>query len=117
MSILLYGTGMTRFEFDDRVLTHLQLVITAKLRRDERFMCTWTLPVLKGGGRVSIWFDPKIPLCFQYGKVSVGPVNATWLEELMKSANSVGGMHVIPEPVVTPLMPAQSTEFAAVAAH
>ncbi|GAB3141342.1 DUF7882 family protein [Marisediminicola antarctica] len=102
MGVLLYGTGMTRFEFDDRVLIHLQLVITAKLRRDERFMCTWTLPVDTGGGRVSIWFDPNIPVCFQYSKVAVGPVNAVWLEELMRCANSVGGLHVLPEPLAAP---------------
>ena len=102
MGVLLYGTGMTRFEFDDRVLTHLQLVITAKLRRDERFMCTWTLPVDTGGGRVSIWFDPAIPMCFQYAKVAVGPVNAAWLDELMRCANSVGGLQVVPEPLAAP---------------
>jgi hypothetical protein len=102
VGVLLYGVGLTRFEFDDRVLTHLQLVITAKLRRDERFMCTWTLPVDNGGGRVSIWFDPNIPLCFQHAKVSVGPVNAVWLDALMKTANSVGGLHVIAEPAAAP---------------
>lgn len=110
MGVLLYGTGMTRFEFDDRVLTHLQLVMTAKLRRDERFMCTWTLPVDNGGGRISLWFDPGIPVCFQYVRVSVGPVNAAWLDELMRSANSVGGLQVIPEP--SPTSPEQAAEFA-----
>jgi len=104
---------MTRFEFDDRVLTHLQLVITAKLRRDERFMCTWTLPVDTGGGRVSIWFDPAIPMCFQYAKVAVGPVNAAWLDELMRCANSVGGLQVVPEPLAAPTPTPQLTRIPA----
>jgi hypothetical protein len=53
-----YGWETERFEFDDRVLAHLRVVIVTKLRRRESFTFTWNLPAMSGSGRVSLWMDP-----------------------------------------------------------
>ncbi len=51
-------------ELDDRVLAHLQVVIYAKLRRNEAFAFTWNHGSEHGGGRSSIWLHPTTPLQF-----------------------------------------------------
>ena len=38
MGRLIYGTGDTDVEFEDRLLAHLKVVISTKLRRNEAFM-------------------------------------------------------------------------------
>ena len=42
--------GGQKVEIEDRALTHVQLVITAKLRRGEPFPFTWREDVSIGGG-------------------------------------------------------------------
>lgn len=41
MGTLFYGDNRFAIGIDDRSLAHLQLVILAKLRRDESFSFTW----------------------------------------------------------------------------
>lgn len=36
-----YGTPPLDYEFDDRTLTHLRVVLTAKMRRNEDFLMSW----------------------------------------------------------------------------
>jgi len=105
-----YGSGGAEFDFEDRLLAHLQAVISAKLRRGESCMFSWTQKATSGGGRCVLWLDPNFPLHFWYATKNSGPVNRAWLAELMQSANSVGGLCALPEPpkfilpgVVTPL--------------
>lgn len=83
--------------FDDRVLAHLQIVIWAKLRRGEQFAFTWTEPG-SGVGRVSIWMSSTIPIVFQYFGGKSPAINPAWVAALNKSANSPGGLQVVPEP-------------------
>ena len=47
--------GGVRTEFDDRVLSHLQVAIGTKLRRNEPFYFTWHGDVSTGGGRTTVW--------------------------------------------------------------
>ncbi|MEF2975639.1 hypothetical protein V3W46_00275 [Subtercola sp. YIM 133946] len=54
MGKLVYGDSGTEIEFDDRVLTHLQIVIGAKLRRRESFFFSWKDDPAVGDGRSSI---------------------------------------------------------------
>jgi hypothetical protein len=84
--------------FDDRVLAHLQVVIWAKLRRGENFSFTWTDSQRGGMGRTSIWMSPTISVVFDYYGSKMPSVNPAWLEVLTKSANSPGGLVVVPEP-------------------
>lgn len=43
----------TKVDFDDRILAHLQLVITTKLRRSEAFTFTWKDDASIGDGRTT----------------------------------------------------------------
>jgi hypothetical protein len=98
MGKLIYGMPSIEVEFDDRLLAHLKAVITSKLRRDESFTFTWEDPT---GGELthsSIWLDPAIPLQFEIAGKKDPSLNRAWLELLSQSANSPGGLKIVPEP-------------------
>jgi hypothetical protein len=80
------------------VLAHLQIVIWAKIRRGEPFSFTWTEPSRNGYGRTSIWLSPNISLAFEYFGGKTPLINKHWINVLSKSANSPGGLQLIPEP-------------------
>jgi hypothetical protein len=86
--------------FDDRVLAHLQIVIWAKVRRGEQFAFSWTdgESERNGYGRTSIWISPNISLSFQYFGSKMPLINGEWIEALTRSANTAGGLHIVPEP-------------------
>ena len=96
-----YGPKIT-VDFDDRVLAHLQTVISAKLRRNESCMFTWIDDDSTGDGRTSVWLNPSTALGFKYFGKRSPRINRQWIELLMLSANSVGGLHIVPEPPETP---------------
>jgi len=99
---LLYGNPGTEISFDDRALMHLQVVITAKLRRRESFLFTWTNSPDAGSGRSSIWLDPSCTLLYRFAGSRTPSLNREWIEALMLSANSAGGMFFSPEPAAAP---------------
>ena len=102
MGTLLYGTSGVTVAFEDRALWHLQIVITAKLRRGESFIFTWTDSVDGGSGRSTIWLDPSVTLHYRYFGSRLPAVNRAWVDALMVSANSVGGLFFTAEPANTP---------------
>ena len=87
------------FDFDDRVLLHLQIVISTKLRRHENFFITWALPMERGSGRRAIWVDNGVPIHFSYSGLRAASINRDWVEILMASANSGSGLIFTTEPV------------------
>jgi hypothetical protein len=95
---LLYGSSRLEIEFDDRVMAHLQLVISTKLRRREAFFFTWRDDPVIGDGRSSIWLDASIPLHFRYSSRERHQLNREWLEELTQSANQATGLVLSTEP-------------------
>ncbi len=97
MGKLLYG-ALAEIEIDDRMLSHLQIVIGAKLRRREGFYFSWPDDAAVGEGHSSVWLDCALPLYFRYA--SSGPliINRAWLEILTMSANSTQGLQWIDEP-------------------
>ncbi|MCU1404792.1 MAG: ATP-dependent ligase [Glaciihabitans sp.] len=99
MGTLLYGSPGIEVDFDDRALVHLQVVITAKLRRRESFVFSWNNAMDGGSGRSSIWLDPAIPLYYRYFGGKMPSINREWVEVLMASANSGSGLIFTPEPV------------------
>lgn len=94
MGQLLYGSPPERFDFDDRTLAHVEIVIIAKLRRQESFTLAM---VTDGGARTSIWLHPSSVLQFTYD-VAAHEINRAWLEELVDSANTPAGLRITPEP-------------------
>lgn len=98
MGILVYGPTNLEVALEDRVLSHLQIVITTKLRRQESFVFSWRDDPAGGGGRSSVWLHPSIPLRFQYADSASPAINRVWLEALAASANGTSGLQVIEEP-------------------
>lgn len=91
----MYGPGI-EIPFDDRVLAHVQLVITTKLRRGESFTLQWHDE--EDGGRNAIWIDRSVPLYFRYAGSKMPTINREWLEELVMSASSAQGLLLTAEP-------------------
>lgn len=90
--------GSQKTEIEDRALLHLQLVMTAKLRRGEPFMFSWRDEVSTGGGRMSVWIHPSSSMVFKiYG--TRGALNRAWVDALAFTANSPTGLYLTPEPV------------------
>ena len=97
MGTLLYDSSAS-LKFDDRVLSHLQIVIGSKLRRGESFYFSWVDRPEDGSGRWALWMHPTISLAYHYSGSSVPSINRAWLEELVLSANTAGGLHLTHEP-------------------
>jgi len=98
MGSLIYGSPGIEISFDDRALMHLQVVITAKLRRRESFVFSWTNSPEIGSGRSTIWLAPSSTLYFRYFGSRTPTLNRAWVDALMASANSAGGLFFTPEP-------------------
>ncbi|MEN2736368.1 ATP-dependent DNA ligase [Microbacterium sp. X-17] len=82
------------FEFDDRLLAHLQVVIVNKLRRGEPFIMSWKVASERGSGRGSIWLDPSTPLYFEFDGSRSPSINREWLARLANAADSTRGLVV-----------------------
>lgn len=87
-------------EFDDRVLTHLQTVMGAKLRRYESFYFSWEDAAGVGTGSTTIWVHPGVALVFRYDDGPTGLLSRGWIDALTTSANSAGGLKIVAEPGV-----------------
>jgi hypothetical protein len=86
----------TTIDLDDRILTHLQVVIGLKLRRREPFYFSWADPT-GGGGRNVIWVHPSTSLRFHFDGSRRTSINRAWIDALMIAANSADGLRVLPE--------------------
>ena len=96
LGTLNYGSAGMAIEFDDRTLAHLQMVIGAKLRRNESLFFSWLGD--SNTPRGSIWVSGTIPLFFSFSTPDRHPINRVWLEELVRSANSPQGLYLTTEP-------------------
>ena len=92
-----YATGV-KVDFEDRVLAHLQVVISNKLRRGESFVFTWRDDASLGDGRTSVWLNSNLAMSFKYSGSRAPALNRTWIEALAITANSPTGLYVVPEP-------------------
>ena len=98
MGTLFYGPHSSAYEFDDRLLAHLRVVIVTKFRRHESFTLTWELSRDSGGGRISLWLDPAIPLEFHFRGSREPALNREWIEQLATIAGSTTGLVPLDEP-------------------
>lgn len=90
--------GGPKTDIEDRALTHLQLVITAKLRRGEPFNFTWREDVSVGGGRTTVWIHPGCNMVFKFSGSRQPSINRAWVEALAFTANSPSGLYLVHEP-------------------
>ena len=98
MGSLHYGSPPATFDIDDRTLAHVELVVLAKLRRNESFALS-----IDGakGARQTLWINAGSTLRFELGS-AVTEINRVWLDELIDSANTTTGMRILPEPDSSP---------------
>ncbi|KQX07659.1 MULTISPECIES: DUF7882 family protein [unclassified Leifsonia] len=78
--------------FHDRVLAHLQIVISSKLRVGEGFFLTWHDHEAPGIVASSVWIDASIPIGFTYERTARPDINESWLDVLKESASSNAGL-------------------------
>lgn len=95
---LYYGDVATPIEIEDRALAHVKVVIATKLRRGESFTLSWKHGPGQEVGRSTVWLHPSIPLRFVFDEPEPALLSRTWIEELANSANSSGGLMIVPEP-------------------
>ncbi|WP_417510109.1 hypothetical protein [Microbacterium sp.] len=101
MGSIQYGGSEDPIHIDDRALAHLKVVIATKLRRQESFTLSWKHADGDPVGRSTIWVHPSIPLRFVFDEPDGLPLSARWVEQLMHSANSTGGILLVDEVLET----------------
>jgi hypothetical protein len=87
-----------KVDFEDRLLSHLQVVITTKLRRGESFTFMWKDDSSIGDGRTMVWLYPNASMVFKFYGGRKPSLNPAWLEALSAVANSNSGLYIVPEP-------------------
>lgn len=97
MGKFIYENG-PKVEIEDRALTHIQLVMTAKLRRGEPFAFTWKEEVSTGGGRTTVWVHAGTAMTFKYDGSRAPRINRAWVDALAFTANSPSGLYLTHEP-------------------
>jgi hypothetical protein len=83
-------------------------VILGKLVLQESFAFTWNDSETQQNTHIqrSIWIHPGLTLQFEFGSTGPQEINRAWLEALTTTANSAGGLKLVPEPP----KPASKTE-------
>ena len=94
-------SGGEAIPMDDRTLAHLKVALVTKLRRAESFTLSWTHPVDGQSGRTTIWMNPAIPLRFEFDEPEPPPLHREWIEEILRSANTTGGIQLTHENIET----------------
>lgn len=102
MAALIYGSNSDSVHIEDRALAHLKVVIATKLRRNESFTLSWKHPEGEPGGRSTLWIHPSIPLRFVFDEAEAPAINMRWVEQLMQSASSTGGITLVDEVLEAP---------------
>ena len=95
MGTLIYGPQ--EVEFEDGLLTHLEIVIVNKFRRRESFLMSWLDDLSVGSGRSSIWMSAETPVYFKYVGSRIPAINRDWLRLLEAEANGPRGLVVLTE--------------------
>ena len=90
--------GNVKVDFDDRLLAHLQVVITQKLRRGEPFPFTWRNEPSLGDGRTTVWLHPNASLVYKFNGSRPPALYRARLEAQTHPPNSTAGLHAVPEP-------------------
>lgn len=104
MGRLLYGASADPILIEDRALAHLKVVIATKLRRHESFTLTWIHKDGEAPGRSTSWLHPSIPLRFVFDETESPELNRVWVETLMHTLSSTGGICLVDE-IIDPELP------------
>lgn len=110
MGTLYYGDSGTPIGIEDRALAHLKVAITTKLRRNESFTFSWRHAEDQAQGRSTLWMHPSIPLRFVFDEPERPTLSREWIDRLMRSANSSGGIELVPEQLDTAPIPTEPAQ-------
>jgi hypothetical protein len=97
MGKLYYGSNGHEVEIEDRMLSHLKVVMLAKLRRGESFAFSWTVDPEHGSGRGTVWLSPGVDLEFRFYGNRPPALNRAWISALNSCAER-GELSMVPEP-------------------
>jgi hypothetical protein len=90
MGSLTYDGWM--IEFEDRLLTHLHVVVVQRFRNNQSFAMSWLDALEIGDGRSSIWLHPLGHYYFKFSGSRAAAINPEWLQLLTDSAQSSHGL-------------------------
>jgi hypothetical protein len=88
-------------EMDDRTLAHLKMAVVTKLRRGESFTLSWVHAENQPVGRTTIWMHEAIPLRFEFEEAEPPALHREWIESILRSANTTGGIQLTAEQLET----------------
>jgi hypothetical protein len=94
MGTLYYGSRRSPIEIEDRLLSHLKVVITSKQRRNEGFLLSWTEPSDSGHGRSSVWIHPQCDLIYRFEGGRAPELDRELLDRLSVESSSATGLKV-----------------------
>jgi hypothetical protein len=86
--------GQRSYKVEDRLLAHLQVLISIKLRRRENFFVSWPKSTMEGSGRVSIWVDNGVPIACEYDGSKAPAIQREWVESMVEAASSSLGLQI-----------------------
>jgi hypothetical protein len=92
MGTLYYGAGRTPINVDDRLLAHLKVVATSKLRRNESFLVSWDEPPENGSGRGSVFIHPTCDLIYRFDGSRTAELDQDLLESMATESMSNRGL-------------------------
>lgn len=90
MGQLYYANATDPVEMSDRLLAHVKVVATTKLRRQESF----TINLRGAAGRETLWIHSSIPLRFVFSSAEPESLNPGFLQSLAEAASSTAGLTV-----------------------
>jgi hypothetical protein len=82
LGTLFYGAARTPIRIDDRILAHLKAVVTAKMRRGEGFLISWTDSAEVGHGRSSVWVHPTCDMHYKFDGGAAPKLDPSLLEAM-----------------------------------
>jgi hypothetical protein len=108
MGTLYYGAARTPITVDDRLLAHLKVVATSKLRRNESFLVSWDEPPENGSGRGSVFIHPTCDLIYRFDGSRNAELDQEQLETMAPESMSNRGLVIqasMPASVLTRPIP------------
>lgn len=94
MGTLFYGGDRTPVRIDDRILAHLRAVVTAKIRRGEGLLLSWTDSITIGDGRSSVWIHPACDLHYKFDGSQPAKLDPKLLEQLDVESIQARGIEI-----------------------
>ncbi|MEO6532582.1 MAG: hypothetical protein ABIO06_03295 [Pseudolysinimonas sp.] len=94
MGTLFYGSDRIPIRIEDHLLAHLRAVVTAKMRRGEGFLLSWTDSISIGDGRSSMWIAAGCDLHYKFDDSDPVKLDSALLEELNIESIQARGIEI-----------------------